>query len=141
MAVAFSKGNDLFEALINLEETFVATGREKGSRVGLQIGIAEGEKLGSSKGIEKGEEVGYYFGCLEIWKLISQLFPSEFSPRCLEQLIRLERSLFEVLNVLSPTNENTIEAMEKLRSSFKCACVHFGRMLPIKNSNDSELLF
>jgi flagellar biosynthesis/type III secretory pathway protein FliH len=66
-----------FDAVLELESSFVEHGMQEGFRIGEQLGREEGYQLGLAQGHELGKELGYYLGCALAWEYESVLLASK----------------------------------------------------------------
>jgi len=64
-AMAMMAGDDIFDACLNLEQTYFEKGYEEGRREGRVLGRDEGRILGIKEGWDIGFELGVYLGIAE----------------------------------------------------------------------------
>jgi hypothetical protein len=58
---------DLFDALLHLEDRLLEDGRHNGRLNAHKAAFDDGRQLGLSKGAEVGHELGFYYGHLLLW--------------------------------------------------------------------------
>ncbi len=59
--------DDLFDAALFYEDTFIEKGRQEGHIAGLAKGRADGRLIGTRHGRSLGEEIGFYLGFVNTW--------------------------------------------------------------------------
>lgn len=78
-----------FDALLDLESQFYASGFNSGLPHGELHGLFEGRELGRDKSWELWEEIGYYQGVAQLWKAILKREGKESSRQVLLRALRL----------------------------------------------------
>lgn len=76
-----SEIDDCFDSLLNVEDSFITEGRNKGVTYGEQVGFEDGRLLGLEKGFEFGEELGNIYGFTLFCKNIIAIDPNKYSQR------------------------------------------------------------
>lgn len=112
---------DIFDSLLNLEETHFKEGYDDGYKDGLITGKDEARQVGLKVGFEVGEELGFYRGCVDIWNSAIRVDQNCFSSR-VKIAIKQMDELIENYPVLDPENLKVQEIMDGLRLKFKMVC-------------------
>lgn len=94
-------------------------------RAGRTQGRLEGKSLGVYKGFDIGHEIGYYAGCLQIWKQLSDRQGNLLSARAIKALALLEEAVSKV-PLHDPQDESLQDAMDTVKGKFKAAAALFG---------------
>jgi len=67
-----SSSGDMFDAVVRLEETFVAEGEGEGLVQGRRMGLEEGGSMGFAHGLRIASEVGFVRGCCTLWLALAR---------------------------------------------------------------------
>jgi hypothetical protein len=91
--------SDLFDASLNLEETYYADGYKEGSEIGAKQGLIEGRIYGAQVSYERFLQVGLLYAKLDLWR--AQAAQSPTKPKLEKSLDRLQA----LLDALPRTND------------------------------------
>ncbi|RDX80599.1 Oral cancer-overexpressed protein 1, partial [Mucuna pruriens] len=102
--------DDLFDSLLNLEDTHYKEGYDEGHKNGLVACKEEARQVGLKVGFEVGEELGYYRGCVDVWTSAIRLDLTCFSPRA-KTIIGQMEELIQKYPVMDPENASQYELL------------------------------
>ncbi|CAN8242269.1 unnamed protein product [Cochlearia groenlandica] len=114
---------DLFDSILNIEETHIRQGFDEGYEAGLVSGREDARHLGLKLGFETGELIGFYKGCSSLWNS-SSLLP-HFSPQIHKHLNDF-KALLDKFSLLDPEEETKDDIKDGLRVKFSIICASLG---------------
>ena len=107
------KETELFDDIVNIEETHLESGYREGDQVQKAKLKREGFDLGFSKGFQIGTEVAFYQAFASTWLNSGTIQPKQ--AKVLEQLLKLTRDF--------PTfNNKEVDLQPSMNAKFKQAC-------------------
>eukprot|EP00002_Diphylleia_rotans_P034804 TRINITY_DN7508_c0_g1_i2.p1 TRINITY_DN7508_c0_g1~~TRINITY_DN7508_c0_g1_i2.p1 ORF type:complete len:147 (+),score=36.03 TRINITY_DN7508_c0_g1_i2:43-483(+) len=115
-----------FDAILDLEGSFLREGSDEGIRDGKKSGLSSGYRIGLVKGREVGWEIGCYVGLCRVIEKQCQESPDHPLSRKLEKHLQKFDDLVKRFPFDDPTRENLFTVLEQIRAKAKQICSLIG---------------